>query len=214
MQTRHALIVYAHPEPKSFNAALRDAAADTLRSRGWEVEVSDLYAMHFDPVFKAGDFLDRQDTEILKPSPEALHALQTGTFAPDIAAEIEKVRRAGLIIFQFPIYFTSVPAILKGWIDRVFKFGFAFDYGHMYGNGLLAGKQAMLVVTTGANPELYSADGPHGDIHELFRPITHCTFEFTGMTVLPTHLIFSAGQLDQEAGAAEIERYRRVLEAV
>jgi NAD(P)H dehydrogenase (quinone) len=214
MRKMHVLIVYAHPEPTSFNAALRETAVETLRKNGHDVKVSDLYAMKFDPVFKKEDYRSRKDTRVFHPYPEALHACETKTFAPDILAEMEKVRWADLIIFQFPVWFTSWPAIMKGWIDRVFQAGFSFTFTQMYGGGLLKGKKAMLVVTTGSPEVLYSKGGLHGDIHELFTPITKSILEANGLEVLPPFFVFNAAGQTKEEGMAAIGLLKKHLQAV
>jgi NAD(P)H dehydrogenase (quinone) len=79
-----ALIVYAHPEPKSFNGAMKDLAVETLRGRGDEVEVTDLYAMRFKAVVGADDFHgERADSEFLSIAAEQTRACETGTLASD-----------------------------------------------------------------------------------------------------------------------------------
>jgi NAD(P)H dehydrogenase (quinone) len=210
----HVLIVCAHPEPVSFNTALRTAAVETLKKKGHEVKVSDLYAMKFDPVFKKEDFRSRADTSVFHPYPEALHASETKSFAPDILAEMEKVKWADLIIFQFPIWFTSWPAIIKGWVDRVFQAGFAFTYTNMYGGGLLKGKKAMLLITTGAPEIMYKMGGPTGDIHVFLQPITHATCECTGLEVLPPYIVFNAAGQSKEEGTAAIEQLKKRLQSL
>lgn len=207
------LYVYAHQEPTSFNAALKDTALSALKEKGHEVKVSDLYAMKFKAILDAEDFPDRKKPEVFKPFLEAIHASKTGAFSADIKAEMEKVEWADLLIFQFPVYFTSMPAIMKGWIDRVFAPGFAFNpiTQSAYETGLLKGKAAMLVMSTGASDEWYSKGGAHGDIHELFKYITHCIFEYVGLEVLPSHINFEASGYSREKGTEELERYRQKL---
>ena len=86
----NVLIVYAHPEPKSFNGAMKDLAIETLRGAGHEVAVSDLYAMHFHAVVGEDDFLgERADLDFLSVATEQTKAFQTGTLAPEIVAEQE-----------------------------------------------------------------------------------------------------------------------------
>ena len=115
----NTLIVYAHPEPKSFNGAMKDLAVETLRGRGDNVEVTDLYAMKFKAVVGADDFQGkRADPDFLSVATEQTRAYQTGTLASDIVAEQKKVERADLIILQFPIWWFGMPAILKGWADE------------------------------------------------------------------------------------------------
>ena len=112
----NTLIVYAHPEPKSFNGAMKDLAVETLRGRGDNVEVTDLYAMKFKAVVGADDFQGkRADPDFLSVATEQTRAYQTGTLASDIVAEQKKVERADLIILQFPIWWFGMPAILKGY---------------------------------------------------------------------------------------------------
>ncbi|WP_369694315.1 NAD(P)H-dependent oxidoreductase [Methanosarcina sp. KYL-1] len=207
------LYIYAQQEPKSFNAALKDTALAALKEKGHEVKLSDLYAMNFNPVLTEGDFTDRKKPDIFKPFFEAIQASKTGAFAPDILAEMEKVKWADLLIFQFPIYFTSMPAILKGWIDRVLAPGFSFNpiTKNTYETGLLKGKSAMIVTTTGTPQELYVEGGVHGDLNRHLESVTHCVFEFMGMKVLPSHIIYEVSSFSKEKGAEELEKYRKKL---
>lgn len=141
------LYIYAHPEMKSFNGALKDTALSAMQEKGHEIKLSDLYAMNFDPVLKASDFPERKNPEIFNPFFEAIKASKTGAFAPDIKEEMEKVKWADLLIFQFPIYFTAMPAIMKGWIDRVLAPGFGFNpvTNSAYDTGLFKGKSQCLL---------------------------------------------------------------------
>ncbi|MDD5420208.1 MAG: NAD(P)H-dependent oxidoreductase [Methanomicrobiaceae archaeon] len=210
------LYVYAHPEPKSFNGALKTMAVNTLLDRRHYIEVSDLYRMRFNPVAGPGDYLQRMDPEVFDPQDEALHAANTESFARDIYEEMEKVGWADLIIFQFPLWFASVPAILKGWFDRVFAVGVAFNpmTGSIYDRGMLAGRSAMLVVTAGDAEAAYGPDGIHGDIHTHLAVLNHCTLAYAGLSVLPPHIIYEADTLSGERGRQEIERYRERLLSV
>lgn len=209
------LYVYAHPEPKSFNAALRDTALAALKEKGHEVKLSDLYAMEFDPILKASDFPERKNPDVFNPFFEAIKASKTGAFAPDIKDEMEKVKWADLLIFQFPIWFTSIPAIMKGWIDRVLAPGFGFNpiTNSAYETGLFKDKSTMLVITTGAPKEMYSEGGAHGDLNKHLESITHCVFEFMGMKVLPSYIIYEVSGISREKGAEELEKYgKKILE--
>ena len=85
----NVLIVHAHPEPQSFNTALRDHSVKILAELGHTVEVSDLYAMGFNPVSGPDDFTDRANPDYLVYALEQRHGHETGTLAPDIAAEID-----------------------------------------------------------------------------------------------------------------------------
>ena len=76
-----ALIVHAHPEPRSFVAAMKSAAEEKLKESGYEVSVSDLYAMNFDPVASAADFGERADPDYLVYALEQRKGFKSGTAA-------------------------------------------------------------------------------------------------------------------------------------
>ncbi len=203
------LYIFAHPEPKSFNSFMKELAVKELEEKGNRVRHSDLYTMGFKPVLDKRDFLQRKKTDSFNPFIEQITASKEGTFSDDIMAEMEKVKWADILIFHFPIYFTAMPAIMKGWIDRVFAAGFAFSpiKNRVYENGLLKGKKVMMVISTGAEEEWYSMQGKHGDIQELLRYITHCTFEYVGMEVIDSHIIFGAGKMTAERVDEELKLY-------
>ena len=124
----NVLYVYAHhDDPGSLNAALRAEAGRMLVSMGHTVVDSDLYRMGFQPVLDERDFPDRALADRFVPSIEIRRALERSTVPPDIAAELGKLRAADLVVFQFPLWWSSVPAILKGWFDRVLSFAHAAD---------------------------------------------------------------------------------------
>ena len=208
----NALIVYAHHEPKSFNGALKDLAINTLKEQGHSVQVSDLYAMNFNPVATKRDFLNLENPEFMKYQMEQLAAFQHGSFTKDIKEEIEKVKWADFILFQFPLWWFSVPAILKGWFDRVFAMGFIYGPGvGVYSTGGLKGKKAMLSVTTGGPESIYTPIGRNGDIHQILFPINHGVLFFSGMEVLPPFLAYSVARNEEERKRGLEEFKQRIL---
>ncbi len=173
------LIVYAHPEPKSLNGSLKDLAVSTLRSAGHEVRVSDLYAMNWKAVVDAADYGPPHASRPLKVVRDSGRAFDTGTLTPpDVLAEQEKLLWADTIVFQFPLWWYSMPAILKGWVDRVFTSHFAYGvgehsdtkYGERFGEGTLVGRRALLSVTVGGPESHYAARGINGPIDDLLFP--------------------------------------------
>jgi len=204
-------IVHAHHEPASFNGALTRAARETLEDAGHEVVVSDLYAMNFDPVSDRRNFTTVKDRGFLKQQQEELFARDNDGFAPDVRAEMEKVLACDVMIFQFPIWWFGLPAILKGWVDRVFAMGTIYGNGRWFDDGVFAGKRAMLSVTIGGAAPLYTERGIHGDIEQLLYPINHGILRFTGFDVLPSFLVHAPARMTHDERVAEIERYRRTL---
>lgn len=149
------LIVFVHHEQKSFGNALKDLAVATLSEQGHEVKVSDLYAQGFKAVADEHDFMELSSKDYVNYMLEQKNAAANNLFADDIKVEQEKIKWADFIIFQTPVWWFSVPAILKGWFDRVFAAGVTWDFGAIYDKGLLRGKKGMLAITTGGPSELY-----------------------------------------------------------
>jgi Putative NADPH-quinone reductase (modulator of drug activity B) len=212
----NVLIVFAHPEIESFNGTLKDLAVDTLTSEGHQVQVSDLYAMNWNAVLGEEDFPKRMNTEFFNPIMEQLNAMKEGAIPLDIKKEMDKVLWADVIIFQFPIWWSNFPAILKGWFDRVFYNGFAFDVTEMqlYDNGPLKGKKAMLSFTTGASRGLYTDEGPHGEIEVLINYFNHVMFEFVGMEALPYFAIFGPGDMSEEERERELDKFQEIIKNI
>jgi NAD(P)H dehydrogenase (quinone) len=137
----NTLIVYAHPSPRSFNHAILEAFAKPFQTHGHKVVVRDLYGIRFDPVLAEAD----------------LAGLSRGIARLDVAEEQKHVKEADLIAFLFPVWWFAEPAILKGWIDRVFSMGFAFRLDGSIPVGLLAGKKAVVFRTCGAGKALFDS---------------------------------------------------------
>jgi NAD(P)H dehydrogenase (quinone) len=159
MASMNVLIVHAHEEPKSFNGAMRETAVRVLQETGHTVTVSDLYAMQFNPVGGKHDFTSLAEPAFFKYGVEQTKATEAKTFASDVVAEQEKLFWADFLIFQFPLWWFGLPAILKGWVDRVFAAGLTYGGGRWYSNGVFGGKRAMLSLTTGGSPSIYSSRG-------------------------------------------------------
>ena len=141
------LIVHAHPETASFNASMMREAVSTLAEVGHEVLVSDLYAMGFDPVSDRRNFRTVADAERLDQQREEAYASAHGGYVEELQAEMDKVVWCNALILQFPLWWLSMPAILKGWIDRVFAVGRSYGGGRRFDRGLHAGKLALCSVT-------------------------------------------------------------------
>jgi len=205
------LIVYAHEEPNSFNAALKNVAIRTLQEAGHKVIVSDLYRMRFKAVADGEDFLERRDKHYLKRQLEEKAATELGTLAHDILEEQRKLRTCDLLLLQFPLWWFSMPAILKGWVDRVMSMGFAYGGGQWYDTGGLKGRRAMLSVTTGGPDFMYSPLGRNGDMERILFPIQHGILYFCGFDVLPPHIAYSPAHATDEQRATMLEDFRRRL---
>lgn len=193
------LIVFAHPEPASFSAALKDTAVTSLTRMGHDVVVSDLYRMKWLAALGVEDFPHgRADPGYLDLSREQEHAFKHKSHSQDVQAEQAKVAAADLVLFHFPVWWFSMPAILKGWVDRVFSRGFAYSAGRKYDSGHFRGKRAMLCLTTGTAAELYAPNGIDGDLHHVLWPIHNGILAYAGFTVLPPFAAWMPGRVTAE----------------
>lgn len=216
------LIVHAHPEPRSLNGSLKNFTVDHLRAAGHQVQVSDLYAMHWKPAIDAADSLDGAAGERFDASLDSKRAFESGRQSPDIATEQQKLRWADAVILQFPLWWYSMPAILKGWVDRVYAFGFAYGvgehsdarWGDRFGEGSMAGKRAMLMVTTGGWESHYAPRGINGPIDDILFPIQHGVLFYPGFEVLPPFIVYRTSKVDEAAFAGHCERLARRLDAL
>ncbi|KRG11358.1 MULTISPECIES: NAD(P)H-dependent oxidoreductase [Staphylococcus] len=194
------LIVYAHPEPKSFNGALKDKALDVLKNQGHEVKVSDLYAMDFNPVANKNDFTELSDNDFFKYAKEQKYAYENEKLNQTIKSEFEKLLWSDFIIFQFPLWWFSVPAILKGWFDKILLFGGVYGGNYdRYDKARLTNKIAMLSTTTGSPEGSYAPKGFSGDIHkQILFHINHGMLYFTGMKPLEPFIAYTVSHSEEE----------------
>lgn len=201
------LLVFAHPEPRSLNGALRDIALKELEAQGHEVRLSDLYASRWKSEVDRADFPLLMPDARLIPAAASKKAFEADALTEDVRTEIEKLLWADVLILQFPLWWFSMPAILKGWVDRVFAYGLAYGvgehsdkrWGDRYGEGTFVGRRAMVIVTAGGWEEHYGARGVNGPIDDLLFPINHGILYYPGYDVLPPFVVYSADRLD-EAG--------------
>ena len=211
------LWVFAHPEPGSLNGALRDFGIRALEAAGHEVRQSDLYAMKWKAVADGEDFADTDPDVRLIYAASSYRGFKNGTQSSDIAAEQAKIKWADVILIQFPLWWFSVPAILKGWFDRVLAAGWAYRVTDpdnpmrtlRYGDGNLKGKRGMLIVTTGATAASLGPRGVAGDISDLLFPVNYGILWYTGVSVLQPHVIHGANRVTEE----DYARLEQVLAA-
>ncbi|MGG4470583.1 NAD(P)H-dependent oxidoreductase [Paenibacillus alvei] len=162
------LVIYAHPNEESFNHAILGTVVESLQEKGHEVMVRDLYAIGIDPVLKFDG---------------------KGEVDPEIKKEQEYISKADVITLIYPIWWTGMPAILKGYIDRVYSYGFAYQYNTDGGiDKLLAGKKGLIINTHGTPKDIYDSIGM---TEALKKTSTTGIFEFCGIESVG-HLTFGS----------------------
>lgn len=211
----NVLIVYAHPEPTSFTGALKDAAVRVLRAAGHQVAVSDLYAEGFNPVGNRHDFKTTADKSRFHYQNEQNHAAKENGFADDVAREQARLLDTDLLIVLFPIWWGGLPAVLKGWFDRVFAYGVAYADGKRFDQGLFRGRRGLMGLVTGGTTERYSADGVYGEMDVVLHSVKRSILEYIGLEVLPPFVAYAAPRVDAEERARYLDAWeQRVLDAV
>lgn len=185
----HVLIVTAHPEPQSLTHGIAARIGAGLAEAGHDFEIADLAAEGFDPRFTAGDL--------------AVHRRKAAPPA-DVAAEQARIDRADALVLVYPVYWWSMPALLKGWIDRVFSNDWAFDFEP--GGGLVKKLQRLkvhLVQLAGADAGTYER---HRYLDAMKVQIDHGIFDYCGATVVSSELLFES---EGQAPAVYLKRAQR-----
>lgn len=205
-------ILFAHHEPSSFSAALMRTAAGALQAAGHAVTISDLHAMHFDPVSDRRNFRTIANPARLKQQAEEEHASAVGGYAKELQDEMDKLAWCDVFILQFPLWWMGMPAIMKGWIDRVLAVGRAYGGGRYYSRGIFLGKRAMCSITVGGSALMYSEQGAYGPLENALFPIHHGILSFVGFSVLEPFVVYGPARLSEQERRARLQDYReRVL---
>jgi putative NADPH-quinone reductase len=159
------LVVLAHPNPQSFNAAIAQTVLQTLEAAGHEIIFHDLYRENFDPVMPAGEL--RKDG----PLPAVIEQQST-----------ELAAAKGIIIIH-PSWWGQPPAILKGWLDRVFRLEVAYSRPGEFGKGIPQGllrAEVALVFTTSNTPTLREIDLYGDPLQNIWE---NCVFRVCGVEI-------------------------------
>jgi NAD(P)H dehydrogenase (quinone) len=137
------LVVFAHPERSSFTGAVLDRFVDGACAAGHDVDVLDLYRSGFDALLRSEDYAQ----------------FSGGSMPADVRAEQARVDRAEGLVLVFPVWWWSFPAALKGWFDRVFSQGWAYDFTPGRSRGLLADRPTLLIGIGGSRATTYRKYG-------------------------------------------------------
>lgn len=208
----NVLVLHAHPEEKSFSSSLKNVAVEHFEKEGHEVVVKDLYKMNFNPILGSNDFKERIDSDYLQILKEQGHATATDSFTDELKTEMDALVKADLLLLNFPVSWSSFPAILKGWFERVIAFNFAYHpKNKQYETGVFKGKKVMCCITTGSSKFSYSEEGKHGDIDKLLDHIYHGLLYYVGMTVLPPFYTWKTHLVDETTLKGYIEEYKEHL---
>jgi NAD(P)H dehydrogenase (quinone) len=205
-------VVHAHPEPRSFCTTMAHEALRVLKLRGDDVSFSDLYALNFDPVVRADDFEARANPDYLVYALEQRHAFEQRALAPDIRREVEALLDSDTLLMVFPLYWFSVPALIKGWIDRCFLSGAMYGGKRIYGRGGMVGKRAVVGVTLGGREHMFGAQGIHGELAGgMLRHLLQGTLGYVGYEVLEPFFAWHIPYCSSEQRDDTLVRWREYV---
>ena len=182
----HALIVVAHHDPQSLTHSVAAEVGAGLSASGHTFEIADLAAEGFDPRYSAAD--------------HRVHRTRA-TPPADVQAEQARIDRADALVLAFPIYWWSMPALLKGWVDRVFVNGWAIDYSPDTPVQKKLRHLQVHLLALGAADE--SAFDRHGYAKAMNTQIDYGIFDYCGAQVLTSELL-----LDSESGTAQVHLHK------
>lgn len=182
-----ALLLFGHADADTFNDRLARAYAEGYTAAGGAVERLDLASLRFDPVLRSG-----------YRTPQPLE--------PDLLRARDAIERADHLVWVFPTYWAAPPAVVRGFVDRLFLPGWAFRYeGHALPTGLLRGRSSR-VITTMDSPWWWYAFVLHRPTHRAFGA---ATLSFCGLDPVTFRTVHSVRTLDEAARAACCARVRR-----
>lgn len=156
----NALIVYAQPREDSFTKSLVSRVTDELKNKGYDVTIRDLYGMNFNPILESQDMIHVVDGTFTRDNPQ---------FPDDVLIEQEHMINSDLLIYVFPIWWNGMPAIMKGYVDRVFQHGFAYSFENDEPKKRFAGKRALFLTPTG-QPQ--NDDGTDTPLNTAIKTVT------------------------------------------
>jgi NAD(P)H dehydrogenase (quinone) len=191
MKDMKVLIIYAHPNPKSFNHALLESFTDGLKEKEHSFETVDLYDVKFDPCTKIEDLVQ----------------FRGGQMPREVLEQQEKVRSADGLVFIFPRWDWTYPAILKGWIQRVFTFGFAYKVSEKGVEGLLHHDKALLINTTGGSEEYYKTTGLIGAFEKIYNTTLR---DWSGIKNVENVTFYSITSCDDKTRKEYLEKVKQI----
>ena len=157
------LIVIAHPQRDSFTQALAERFAEGVAAGGHEAEIADLYDEGFEPLVSAPELDD----------------WQKGIILPEIRAYQERIKSSDGLVLAYPVWWSTPPAILSGWLQRVLTQGFAFQHVGSRTEGMLKLRAQMLV-------NVGSRQRDDVDLAAMYLEPMLGVLSYCGMDILPT----------------------------
>lgn len=192
---RKALAIYSHPSVGSFNHAILETAINELSASGVECKVKNLYRMDWNPVFSLKDY----------------QMTIAGEAAVDVSLEQNDILWADLLIFIYPVWWGGPPAILKGWLDRVFTEGFAYNMVDGQAEGLLKGKKAVVITTSGDDKRAMKKNGV---LDAIRAAMIERTLGYVGIKDAVHHNLYAVGMMRERERLNMLGEVRDIIRQI
>lgn len=184
-------ILHYFDDVNSFNHRLFLKECDFFKQMGFNLAVAELTHDNFNPVSGRDNFKNCSNEEFFCQKKEERIASAKGNFHPDIDREIKKLENCDFLLWQFPLRNFSLPAVLKGYVDKHFALGRIYGGINIYENGFFRGKRSLLSVVSEEDEEYFRPGGINGDIYEILNPIHRGILQYIGFDVLSDQIFFA-----------------------
>ena len=192
-------ILHYFDDVNSFNHRLFLKERDFFEQNGFSVAVTELTPDNFNPVSGRENFQVCSNSEFFCQKKEERIASAKRNFHPDIEREIKKLENCDFLLWQFPLRNFSMPAVLKGYVDKTFALGRIYGGINIYENGFFRGKRSLLSIISEDDEDYFRPGGIHGNIREILNPIHRGILQYVGFDVLGDQIFFAPDEkLPQE----------------
>ena len=198
----HTHILLAHPEPQSLNATLATISGEITRAAGATTSISDLYGQDFDPAEGGAHYAARSNDSFFHTQTEQRYSAGHAILPAGVQREIDRLLACDLLIVHFPLWWFGPPAMLKGWMDRVFVYGQIYSSQRRYDEGTCHGYKMLACVTTGADAHSCAFNGREGDTKLVLWPDLF-PFRYIGFDVFEPAIFHGVGGVASIEGEAE-----------
>ncbi len=208
-------IIKAHPEENSFNSSLTKESLKYLKSEGHEVKFNDLYKNSFNPLMSREDFPKKENQPLVQFPNAQLEAYQSDQTSIEIKIEQDNIMWSDIIILQFPLWLYGMPAILKGWCERILSEGFAHRPSEniWFNNSKLNKKKLLLSITTNGRKESFSNKGRHGSLDIILWPIIN-SFAYSGFNIIKPFIAFDVVRSSDDQRKIVIQNLKEYLSKI
>lgn len=188
-------ILHYYDDENSFNHRLFQREKEFFENKGCIVDTTVLNHENFNPVSDRSNFIKCANDEYFSQKKEERIASRERTFHPDIERELVKLESCDFLLWQFPLRHFSMPAVLKGYVDKHFALGRIYGGLNIYENGFFRGKSTLLSIVSDEDEENFGQGRKHGDIYEILYPIHRGIAQYVGFNVLIDKIFYAPDEL-------------------